>query len=229
VIENVFKAALAAAAGAAFLWVFYHHWRGSAARAARRANYLDACQTLFDGGLKAVKPDGFPRISGTYQGHTYDLQVVVDTLNIRKLPTLWLLVTLPEALPVAGTFDVMMRPRGVETFSKFLELPIQIAPDAMFPHDCAIRVDTPSALPPRDVLLRYVKLLADDRVKELVISPKGLRIVWLADEAHRGKYLLFRDSEMALTPFQPQDLKPLLDGLISLREDILRTITEPAA
>ena len=228
VIESSLKAAIAALAGVAFLWVLYHHFKGSAARGARRANYLDQTKSLFEGGVKAVKPDGFPRISGTFQGHTFDLQVVTDTLNIRKLPVLWLLVTLPEPMPVAGTFNVMMRPRGVETFSRFMQLPVQIQPDPMFPHDCAIRADMAEAVPSRELMQRHVAMFQDDRVKELVISPKGLRIVWLAEEAHRGKYLLFRDAEMTLEPFQPHDLKPILDRLIALRLDLMTTRPESA-
>lgn len=214
-------ALIAALAGTAFLYVLYRHRRDAQQRAARRAAFLDEAQTLFSSGLKAINPDGFPRISGTYQGLTFDIQAVPDTLNIRKLPTLWLLVSLPEALPLRATFDVMMRPRGVEMFSKHASLPVQIEPDPAFPDDCTIRTDAPQDLPPRELLLRHARILNDPLAKELLISPKGLRIVWLAEEAHRGRYLLFRDSEMGLTPFPADQLTPLLDDLASLREDIL--------
>jgi len=45
--------------------------------------------------------------------------------------------------------------------------------------------------------------------------------VWLAEEANRGRYLLFRDSEMGLSPFPAAQVRPLLDYLIELREDLL--------
>lgn len=225
-IETTIKAAIAALAGVTFLWVLFHHFKAAASRGNRRASYLDQTKSLFAGGMKARKPDGFPRLSGTYGGHEFDLQVVTDTLNIRKLPVLWLLVTLPEPLPVKGTFDVMIRPRGVETFSKFAQLPIQVEPDAMLPPDCGIRVDNAAALPSCELLQRHAGLFADPRVKELIVSPKGLRIVWMAEEGHRGKYLLFRDSEMVLEPLQPQQLKPLLDRLIALRDDVLSSRPE---
>jgi hypothetical protein len=221
VLENLLMALLAALAGTAFFYVFYRHRQDTRQRAMRRAAFLDEAQALFSGGLKVQNPDGFPRISGTYHGLTFDIQAVPDTLNVRKLPTLWLLVTLPEKLPVRATFDVMMRPRGVEMFSKHSTLPVQLEPDPAFPHDCTIRTDAPLDLPPRDLLLRHARILNDPRAKELLISPKGLRIVWLAEEAHRGRYLLFRDSEMGLAPFPADQLAPLLDHLVSLREDIL--------
>ena len=220
---------LAALAGTAVLYLLYRNWTEGKARAARRASFLDEAKTLFDGGLKAIRPDGFPRISGTYRGHTFDIQAVPDTLNIRKLPTLWVLVTLAEPMPVKSTFDMMMRPRGIEMFSKHAELPVQIAPDPLFPHDCTIRTDAPLALPSRDVLEKNLAFFEEPRAKELVISPKGLRVVWLSEEAHRGKYLIFRDSEMGLTPFPASELKPILDYLISLQLDLTPAISYTAA
>lgn len=220
-LEHLLMALLAAVLGTAFLFALSRHMQDSRMRAQRRAAFLDEVQGLFSGGLKRLNPDGFPRISGTHEGLTFDIQAVPDTLNLRKLPTLWLLVTLPEPMPARATFDLMMRPRGVEMFSKHAELAVQMAPDPAFPHDCTVRSDAPALLPPRQLLLKHTAILEDPRAKELVISPKGLRIVWLAEEANRGRYLLFRDSEMGLAPFPAAEVKPLLDYLTALRQDLL--------
>ena len=217
---HILLALAAALAGTGFLYALTATLREGRQRARRRAAFLDDVQGLFAGGLKRLNPDGFPRISGTYRGLTFDIQVVPDALNFRKLPSLWLLVSLPAPMPVRATFDLMMRPRGVETFSKHTELPIQMAPDPAFPHDCAIRTDAPELLPHRQLLLRHTAILEDPRAKELLISPKGLRIVWLAEEGARGSYLLFRDSEMGLSTFPAAQVRPLLDYLIDLKDDL---------
>ena len=94
------------------------------------------------------------------------------------------------------------------------------APDPAFPHDCGVRTDAPEFLPPRQLLLKHTAVLEDQHAKELLISPRGLRIVWLAEEASRGNYLLFRDSEMGREPLPAAQLKPLLDFLIALRDDL---------
>jgi hypothetical protein len=114
-------------------------------------------------------------------------------------------------------------------FSHHSQLPVQIAPDPLFPHDCTIRTDDAFHLPPRHVLAHHIQFFDNQRAKELVISPKGLRVVWLAEEAHRGKYLIFRDSEMGMTPFPASDLKPVLDYLIELRADLLAAQKDNAA
>lgn len=227
-LQNLFLALLAAIAGTLFLYTLARHLREGPQRSARRAALLDDVQTLFSGGLRKLNPDGFPRLSGTYRDLTFDIQAVPDTLNVRKLPALWLLVSLPGPMPVRATFDLMMRPRGVEMFSKHAELPVQMAADPAYPDDCSVRTDAPELLPPRELLLKHTAILEDPRAKELLISPRGLRIVWLVEEANRGRYLLFRDSEMGLAPLPADEVKPLLDYLISLREDLMRTLETPA-
>jgi hypothetical protein len=64
--------------------------------------------------------------------------------------------------------------------------------------------------------------LGEDRLKEVVLSPKGLRLTWLLEEAPRGRYLLFRDAEMGRTPVPPETLQPLLDALLDLRGRLAR-------
>lgn len=199
-------------------------WRTRAAGVARRAaraGFLDECQGLFRSGLKAVAATGFPRVSGEYRGHGFDVQVVPDTLSFRKLPTLWLLVTLPEAMPVRGRFDLMMRPMGMESFSTHAGLAEQIAVPAGFPDGCVIRTDDAGGLPDAAVLRRHLDgLAASGRFKELVVAPKGLRIVWLAEEADRGGYLLYRDAEMGARALDPEVLRPLMDAALDLLADL---------
>jgi hypothetical protein len=226
VFDTTLLALLGALAGTAFLYTVYRHVQDSKTRATRRAAFLDAAMELFTGGVKLITPDGFPRISGSYEGLTFDIQAVPDTLNVRKLPTLWVLVSLAEPMPVRGTLDIMMRPRGVEYFSRHASLPLQLAPDPALPPDCTVRTDAPEALPPREIVLKHARILEDPLAKELVISPKGLRLVWLAEEAHRGRYLIFRDAEMGLKPFEAAVLKPLLDHLLALRQDLLAAMPE---
>lgn len=194
--------------------------RQSAKRFALRGTYFAAVTPLFEAPIVALAPTGFPRLSGRYQGAMFDLQVVPDTLTYRKLPALWLLVTLAEPTPARATLDVMLRPRGVEPFSNFRDLAVQIATPPGFPEDCAIRSDAPEAAPPAALVQAHLARLDPDLLKELLITPKGLRLVWLAEEADRTRYLAFRDAEMGKTPLPPALLKPLLAALLALRDDL---------
>ena len=192
-----------------------------AARAKARARYLDACLPLFSGVQKGVAETGFARVSGHYRGQMFDVQVVPDSLNLRKLPCLWLLVTLVERLPVTGTFDVMLRATGAETFSKYGTLPDQIAVPAGFPDGCTIRTDSAGAVPSAAVLARYMAGMDPARLKEVVVAEAGVRLVWLVQEADRGRYLLFRDAELGGDPLSADVSQPLMDGLCGLWADVM--------
>ncbi len=212
---------LATALGIGLILLILQNLRASRARAAIRARYLDACKPLLSESRQGEGAAGFPRLCGRYRGEVVDLQAMPDTLTFRKLPALWVLVTLPTPLPLRATLDLMIRPTGVEPFSNFHTLPSQIAVPAGYPSDCAIRTDDADALPPEALLRPHLDLFDDVRVKELVVSPKGLRITFLAEEANRGRYLIFRDAEMGLTPLPPDRLRPYLEALLALRADIL--------
>lgn len=197
--------------------------RQSAKRRRWRAAYLDAVAPLFENQITALAATGFARLSGHYQGVQFDLQAVPDTLSYRKLPALWLLVTLTERMPTGATLDVMLRPTGVESFSNFRDLAVQIDTPHGFPADCALRCDDPAGIPAADLIVSHLARLDQDQLKELVIAPKGLRIVWLAEEANRTRYLAFRDAEMGCSPLPAARLEPLLAALIALRDDLVRS------
>lgn len=190
--------------------------RASAARRVARARFLDPCRPLFSDILVRIEPDGFPRLAGTSGEARFDLRVVPDTLTTRKLPALWLLVTLTQPMPLSATWHLMLRPRGTETFSGFGRLPRVLPPQAGLPADSAVRTDSAYGMPP-PALAEVVARLGEDRLKEVVMSAKGLRITWLAEEAHRGRYLIYRDAEMGIASLRPEALTPLLDALLDLR------------
>ena len=80
------------------------------------------------------------------------------------------------------------------------------------------RCDDPALVPA--ALSHHCAIFADPLVKELVVSPKGLRIVILADEAARNSYLIFRDAELGMTPLPRARLAPILAALTALRADL---------
>jgi len=199
-------------------WQGHRLSRASAARRAARAGFLAACVPLLSDTRLRIEPDGFPRLAGTSGGARFDLRVVPDTLTTRKLPALWLLVTLTEPSPLPATWHLMLRPRGTETFSAFDRLPRILPPQPGLPEDSQIRTDLGG--PPPPALAEVVARLGEDRLKEVVLSPGGLRVTWLAEEAHRGRYLIFRDAEMGREPLPPETLAPLLDALLGLRASL---------
>ena len=215
------RIAFAAALACHVLWLTRAVLRASRQRIAARAGFFDAVRPLFDRVVIRVEPTGFPRMTGHLGPHAFDLQAVPDSLTFRKLPTLWVLVSLPEPLPVQATLDIMARPSGQEPFSRFADLPQSLPCPATLPEGTAIRSDDGARVPPWDRIARHMGIFADPHVKELLIAPKGLRLVFLADEAERGRYLIFRDAEVGLVALPSARLSPLLQSLLALRDDLL--------
>lgn len=209
------------------LWLVLRLIRETRLRATTRAGYFDAVKPLFDGGETRLQPTGFPRMTGRRAGLAFDLQAIPDTLTFRKLPALWVLITLPEPLPLRATLDLMARPSGNEPFTRFAALPQSLPRPVELPTEIAVRTDDAAQIPPPDLIARHAGIFADPRVKELVLSPKGLRIVILGEEADRGRFLIFREAEMGRKPLPPAQLQPLLDRLAALREDVLALTKDP--
>lgn len=197
-------------------WQVRHLMSGAAERRAWRAGYFDRARVLLDAPRTRNEPNGFARLTGRLMGAPLDIRAVPDTLTTRKLPALWILATLPEPTPLAHTWHLMLRPRGSETFSAFDRLPHLLLPVPGLPDDCAVRTDAPAGEAPA-LLVDMVARLGEERLKEVILSPKGLRLTWLAEEAPRAAYLIFRDAEMGKTPLDPEALAPVLEALLGLR------------
>ena len=164
---------------------------------------------------------GLPRLVGHYHGFAVQVQAVVDTLATRRLPALWLLMTLQDSLPVRARFDLMMRPTGPTTFSNFDLLPVTVPLPADFPEHAVLRTDDAARLLPVHVIAGHVDVFQSTRAKELLITPHGVRIVWLLAEASRARYGVFREADFDEADVDPLVLSDVLDRLIALRHSIL--------
>jgi hypothetical protein len=180
-----------------------------------------ATDVLADARLEHTGAVGYPRLAGRYQGLPVQVLPVVDTLPIRRLPALWLLVTLQDALPVNARFDLMMRPAGATTFSNFDLLPFTIGRPAGFPEHAVVKTDDPGNMLPADVVAPHLGVFRDSRAKELLVTPNGVRLVWLLAEADRVRYGVFRQADFGGAGLEPELLCSLLDRLVAIRQSIL--------
>jgi len=171
--------------------------------------------------VSAGKSAGSYLLRGSYRGHPVHIKAVADTLSVRKLPSLWLLATIPEVLPVTATFDMMMRPAGPTTFTNFELLPETVPNPPGFPEEAVIRTNDPRHLVPNHLLAPVLPIFRDRRGKELLISPKGVRIVVQVAEASRERYGVLRQADFGETPLDADILRVILDRMISLRTAIL--------
>lgn len=190
-------------------------------KAAPETLFQEARKFLQDARVENGPTAGSHRLLGRYHDLPVQALTVVDTLNVRKLPSLWLMVTIPEPLPLKATFDLMMRPSGPTTFSNFDDLPVTIERPADFPEYAVVRTDDPDHLLPGHVIAPHLNPFFGSRAKELLITPKGLRMVIQLGEGDRARYGVFRQAEFGETALDASLFRDILDRLMALRSDIM--------
>jgi hypothetical protein len=178
------------------------------------------CLGLFD--AYRIEQDGlaFAVLDGRYQGRDVTLEPIVDNVAFRKIPSLWLKVTLRAAVPYRGVFDLLARPRGGEFYSPFGELEYELPNPPGWPRDAVIHVDDPQLVPNTDVIAPHVGLFADARMKELLVTPRGVRLVYQVSQAERANYVVLRQLEFDELHLPATLVKRLLDAAVALHASV---------
>jgi hypothetical protein len=178
---------------AAVLWLIYR--RDRARKKAVRGSYFDDCRSLF-GDCRVVQRDiEFPSLDGIYEGQRVRLEPVIDHMAVRKLPSLWLKVTVLGALPIGGTIDFLVRPQNTEFYSPSEQLPLTLKIPAGWPQHALLRTDIANRSAPVDFLTPHMPIFDDPKTKELVVTPRGVRIVYQASQGERAYYMVLRQPE----------------------------------
>jgi hypothetical protein len=190
--------------------------RTRAARAARDGLF-DAVLDVLEEARPSTGPDRYPVLTGHHRGHRVRLEAVVDTLTPRKLPILWLLVTVRRPFELDCPVDALARPLGTEFFSPNTSFAHRVPTPADFPVHARIATARPTALAPA-ALDTLGELMRDTRVKEVQAGPTGARIVYQLAEAAQGPYRTGRRADFGAPGLEPPTLAGLLDGLAALGE-----------
>lgn len=183
---------LVAAAGGLILLILLYR-RERAAERKKRARFFAGCLDLFQT-YRVVQDDvAYPVLAGTYQGYDVRLEPIVDHMAWRKLPVLWLKVSVFRPIPYRGVLDFLMRPLGTEFYSPSGHLDHRLRVPETWPQDGILCTDFPEAMPPQDLVTPHIELFADTNRKELVITPKGVRLVCQIWQASRPHYAVLRE------------------------------------
>jgi hypothetical protein len=162
----------------------------------------------------------YPKLRGRYRGHEVTVDAVVDHIAVRKLPSLWLRVTVLAELPFSGTCDVMARAHNVEFFSPAGDLPHVLKLPAGWPDHLTVKCDDPEVAPPEAVLSRHIALFEDPRIKELLVTPRGVRVVRQAAQGSRAEYMVLRQALFGPVRIPREQLEAMLDSAIALVADL---------
>ncbi len=158
-----------------------------------RRGLLTACQPVVDAATLSHGGDDFPRLDGRRHGRRIRAELVPDSMTIRRLPQLWLVVTRLQPQPRIAEFAILVRPSGTEFYSLTSDLTHNLTPPPALPREVLIRGGSPDAQSLINAIERdLARILANPKVKEVAMTRQGARIVWQAGEGRRGEHLLLR-------------------------------------
>ena len=190
--------------------------RARAARAARDGLF-DTVLEVLDETRLCTGPDRYPALTGQHRGQPVRVEAIVDTLTPRKLPILWLFVTIRRPFGLDTPVDALARPIGTEFFSPNASFGHRLPTPADFPVHARIATARPTVLAPA-ALDTLGELMRDPKVKEVQAGPTGARIVYQLAEAAQGPYRTGRRADFGAPRLEPCTLARLLDGLAALAE-----------
>lgn len=214
--------AMAAIPVAALAWLYR---RDQQRTAAHRHRAFENCRGVLDGAELTQDRGDYPVLTGTRGGHAVELSLLADNINVRKLPVLWLKLSVRRPLPVGGVLDVMLRPKGTEYFSPADRLPDWLPTPSGWPEQAVLRGRGRAEMAGIAARLDpHLRALGDDgRFKELLVGPGGARLVWMVDEAERSQYLAMRQASFRNDILERAMVERLIGRLVALCGDLSET------
>lgn len=189
-------------------------------RAARRQreSMLDACAGLVDAARIDRGADGFPQLAGRWKGREVRVALIADTMTIRRLPQIWLSVTLLDTNAGRPGLAALVRPSGADFYSLTERFTERFDTPPGFPGEIWIRGSSPAAERLLDKAAPVMAdVFSDARVKEIAATDRGFRIIRQAAEGRRGPHLLLRQVAFDETSVPADLVAETLAGLERLQ------------
>lgn len=205
-----------AAAMLVLLWFWHRQTRTRTRR--DRGEMFDDCLDTFERPVIEQDDVNFPVLTAQYKGQKVRLEPIIDQMTFRKLPSLWMSLTIYCPVPVAGTIDYLVRPQNTEFYSPWSRLPYDLDIPKDWPEHAVLRTDAETALP-LDAITPSIRVFKEDpKVKELLITKSGVRFVYQLDESQRSHYLVLRQPLFESLQVDKDKMQVLLDSAIDLAD-----------
>jgi hypothetical protein len=161
-------------------------------------------------------------LTGVYRGSPVTVGVVVDTLRVRELPTLWLSVTVRQQLPLPGPVDMLLRPSTADIVSPGERFPVEHPAPPSWPDH--IRVATPLGGSPDLVALSAaLPFLHGRATKDVLVTSTGARVITELARADVGHYRIVKRSKFDAR-LSPEQLSAVLDAICDMADGIRHAV-----
>ncbi len=219
----------AGAAGTAALAWLAHRERQTIR--GRRRLIFDPVVSLFDAPHVTTDGAGIPKLAGRYRGLDLKLDLIPDTMTIKRLPQLWLSITALQPLAIANAgVAILIRPSGADFYSLTEKMAERLDPPAALPWECLVRGETDKSAATLAVIIpAAARILADPKVKEIAATQRGMRIVYQLSEGKRGEHLLLRQCDFEGAALSPELLDAIVHNMQALLSCLASRTNRPAS
>jgi len=185
-----------------------------------RAELFEDVRGLLTEAEISREPNDYPKLRGRYRGYEVSIDAVADHIAVRKVPSLWLRATVLTEIPYRGACDILARSHNVEFYSPAGDLDHVLKLPAGWPDHLTVKSDDPDAIPPEPILTRHIGVFDEPRIKELLVTPRGVRVVRQAAQASRAEYMVLRQALFGPIRIPREQLTAMLDTAIALAQDL---------
>lgn len=206
-------------------------WQRRAQRgfAARRAAIFDDCRVLFEQSGQIDPGSDYPLLQGKYGDAKVLLQPLLDHVGYRKVPSLWLVLTVDSPMALGGSLDVLFRPANIEFFSQIEQLAQRIHLGDEWPSHHMARVSPAGWQAPLSAIHTALgDAIASPDLKEIVVTPRGVRLVVRICGVERGNYLVLRSMLTEVERIPSEWLAFWLDTLLAVAAAVRADVGETA-
>lgn len=208
------------------LWLMYlrHHHRVMQDRAA----LLSHSEKVIAIRESRIDKAGFRHVAGVFDGAGVSLKLEVDNLTARKLPIMWLHITMLRPPGRKDSLDILARPQNSDVFSPGWNWYKQVTPLKSWPQHA--RYVSQGSVPVLESIDSDIRtIFADQRAKEVLITPESVRLTYLIRQADRGHYLLLRTADFDMEPIDSAEIAALTRQLQTLLSNLDRRVFDEAA
>lgn len=200
-------------------WIVWSGIQGHRASMHRRHRLLDEAHDLVTDPMAGTAPDQFPIVSGRIaDGRRIRIELIADTLVTRRLPQLWLAVTVFEtAGSTCPTLGALARPTGSEYYSLVHGLPEWMPPPAGNVPLLMRGNGSATAKQAAEAGEYFAGLFADPKVKEALIKPNATRIIYQASQGSRAAHMFLRQPQFELQTVPADMIEETIQRVLMLR------------
>jgi len=192
---------------------------------ARRGAILDPVLGQFRDAEQKFDGAGIPSLDGYYGGQHLHIELIPDTMTIRRLPQLWVSVTAlqPIGRAAGAGLAILVRPSGSDYYSLTERMHHRLDLPVGFPWECLLRGEGEAAQATLAAIAPVAAdVLADPKVKEIAVTSRGVRLIYQLAEGKRGHHLLLRQSDFEGASLEPQLLENIADALERLTKALVQ-------